>query len=41
MAALRPALARQGSRGSLPRAQSAPPGMARSAAPARRWLELQ
>ncbi len=27
--------------GSLPRAQSAPPGMARCAVPARRWLELE
>ncbi len=41
MAALRAARARQGSCGSLRRAQSAPPGMARSAAPAGRWLELE
>jgi hypothetical protein len=41
MAALGPADARQGSRGSWPQAQSAPPGIARSAAPAERWLELQ
>jgi hypothetical protein len=39
MAALRPARARQGSRGFLPRAQSAPPGTARPAAPPGRWLE--
>ena len=41
MAVLRPVSARQGSRGCLLLAQSAPPGMARSAAPAGRWLELE
>jgi hypothetical protein len=40
MAAFRRAGARQRSRGSLRRAQSAPPGMARCAVPAGRWLEL-
>jgi hypothetical protein len=40
MAAPRPARAQQGNCRSLPRAQSAPPGMTRSAAAARRWLEL-
>ena len=40
MAALRAARAQQGNCRSLPRAQSAPPGMTRSAAAARRWLEL-
>jgi hypothetical protein len=41
MAALRAARVRQGRRGSLPRAQSAPPGMACSAAPAERWPGLE
>ena len=41
MAVLRPVSARQGSRGCLLLAQSAPPGMARSAAPGGRWLELE
>jgi hypothetical protein len=40
MAALGPVRARQGSRGSLRRAQSALPGMGRCAAAAGRWLEL-
>jgi hypothetical protein len=41
MAALRAARVRQGRRGSLPRAQSAPPGMACSAAPAGRCPGLE
>ena len=41
MSALRPARAGHGSRRSLRRAQYAPPGLARSAVPAGRWLELE
>jgi hypothetical protein len=41
MAPLRPVCARQGNGGSLLRLQSAPPGMAPSAALTERWLEVE